>query len=329
MSVYLLPAPSGDMNTIQSGQNQCCTRGSTGAATGTIRLLAPSAPVWKTADFRSSLGLPKTGEDFHAKVMMSEYIPIGHYAVQDARPSGGWRYYSAPEWFVQGLQEYDAIFHTTDANRIGTVASLFAWARNNTQTFACCLTGLSIGDVYNGGATFMAFLAAQFGEDVHAKLLRSAAPTFDAALAEVTKPYALPDLFEQFRGWLATTAPTRNASAQPAEADAAAVAVLRAHGVTGSAVRVGGSIRAPMFTKKVDPTYPPMALASHVQGVVILDVTIGSDGIVQDATVRRSIPPLDQAALDTVRQWEYTPTVLDGVRVPVIMTVTVNFFLGN
>ena len=41
----------------------------------------------------------------------------------------------------------------------------------------------------------------------------------------------------------------------------------------------------------------------------------------------RSIPLLDQAALDAVRQWEYEPTLLNGVAVPVIMTVTVNFTL--
>ena len=60
---------------------------------------------------------------------------------------------------------------------------------------------------------------------------------------------------------------------------------------------------------------------------MILDVTIAKDGSVADATVRRSIPLLDQAALDAVRQWQFTPTLLNGVPVPVIMTVTVNFTL--
>ena len=50
----------------------------------------------------SSLGLPKDGEDYHAKVLMSEYIPIGHYAVQDSRPAGGWRYYSARNGLFRG-----------------------------------------------------------------------------------------------------------------------------------------------------------------------------------------------------------------------------------
>jgi protein TonB len=48
---------------------------------------------------------------------------------------------------------------------------------------------------------------------------------------------------------------------------------------------------------------------------------------VSDARVLRSIPLLDQAALDAVRQWEFTPTLLNGVPVPVIMTVTVQFTL--
>jgi periplasmic protein TonB len=46
-----------------------------------------------------------------------------------------------------------------------------------------------------------------------------------------------------------------------------------------------------------------------------------------NARLLRSIPLLDQAALEAVRQWEFTPTLLNGVPVPVIMTVTVNFTL--
>jgi hypothetical protein len=134
--------------------------------------------------------------------MNEEYIPIGYYGAQDARPDGGWRYYSAPEWFVQGLQEYDAIFHTTDTNRALTARRLFEWARKNSNTFACCSPKLEITDVYNGGATFVAFLAAEFGEDIHARLLRNGARTFEAALADETKPYTSPELFEHFQKWL-------------------------------------------------------------------------------------------------------------------------------
>ena len=65
---------------------------------------------------------------------------------------------------MQGLQEYDGIFHTTDLNREVTKAKLLEWARNNSSVFTCCSPNLGISNVYNGGATFMAFLAAQFGE---------------------------------------------------------------------------------------------------------------------------------------------------------------------
>ena len=92
-------------------------------------------------------------------------------------------------------------------------------------------------------------------------------------------------------------------------------------------VRVGGNIKAPQKIKDVKPVYPPIAQSARVQGVVIIEATIGPDGHVTDAKVLRSVPLLDQAALDAVRQWVFTPTLLNGVPVPVIMTVTVNFTL--
>src|ERR687898_774653 len=92
-------------------------------------------------------------------------------------------------------------------------------------------------------------------------------------------------------------------------------------------VRVGGNIMPPQKTRDVRPVYPPIAQSARVQGIVIIEATIGPDGSVKDAKVLRSIPLLDQAALDAVRQWVFTPTLLNGVPVPVIMTVTVNFTL--
>jgi TonB family protein len=94
-----------------------------------------------------------------------------------------------------------------------------------------------------------------------------------------------------------------------------------------AAVRVGGEIRPPNKTVDVRAVYPDVAQKARVQGVVICDVLIGPDGKVADARIRRSIPLLDQAAIDAVRQWEFTPTRLNGNPVPIIMTVTVNFTL--
>jgi TonB family protein len=60
--------------------------------------------------------------------------------------------------------------------------------------------------------------------------------------------------------------------------------------------------------------------------VVILEAVIGPNGLVNDAKVLRSpAPALAQAAETAVRQWEFTPTLLNCVPVPVIMTVTVDF----
>jgi hypothetical protein len=202
VSIYLLSSPEGGISIDQSGQNQCCTRDANGIKTGLVRLLTMSAPIWKGSNLKSSLGLEKSGEDYHYKVLMAEYIPIAHYAAQDTRKRGGWNYYSAPEWFVQGLQEYDAIFHTTEQNRTQTSKRLTQWARRSAAKFSCCSPTLQIADPYNGGATFLAFLAAEFGEDIHARLLRSQAKSFDEAFGNETKPYSLPQLFAKFQKWL-------------------------------------------------------------------------------------------------------------------------------
>jgi TonB family protein len=95
--------------------------------------------------------------------------------------------------------------------------------------------------------------------------------------------------------------------------------------VPANAVRVGGGIAPPTKLKNVSPAYPPDALAARVAGVVIIEAVIGEDGHVRDTRVLRSIPMLDAAATEAVRQWEFTPTLLNGAAVPVIMTATVNF----
>ena len=90
---------------------------------------------------------------------------------------------------------------------------------------------------------------------------------------------------------------------------------------------IGGNIKQPTKTHDVRPIYPPIAQSARVSGVVIIEATIGPTGRVLDAKLLRSIPLLDAAALEAVRQWEFTPTLLNGSPVSVVMTVTVNFML--
>jgi TonB family protein len=78
------------------------------------------------------------------------------------------------------------------------------------------------------------------------------------------------------------------------------------------------------FRKIVDvpPAYPDAARKARVMGVVILEITVQPDGTVTNARVLRSIPLLDAAALEAVRQWRYEPTGLPNAA---NLTVTVNF----
>jgi TonB family protein len=93
------------------------------------------------------------------------------------------------------------------------------------------------------------------------------------------------------------------------------------------AIRAEGEIKPPKPIKEVQPVYPEIARVAEVQGVVILGVKTDEAGKVVDAMVLRSIPLLDQAAIDAVRQWVYEPLIIDGKAVPVVFTVTVRFQL--
>ena len=92
-------------------------------------------------------------------------------------------------------------------------------------------------------------------------------------------------------------------------------------------VRVGGNIREPTKIKADPPVYPPAAVAARIEGVVIVECLISPQGRVREVKVLRGVPFLEEAAVDAVRQWVYTPTLMDGIPVPVLMTVTVRFDL--
>lgn len=92
-------------------------------------------------------------------------------------------------------------------------------------------------------------------------------------------------------------------------------------------LRVGGAVRPPRRIAYVAPEYPPLAQAARVEGDVQLDAIIGVNGTIQQVRVLRPAPLLEAAAIDAVRQWRYTPTLLNGTPVPVVMTVTVSFRL--
>jgi len=92
-------------------------------------------------------------------------------------------------------------------------------------------------------------------------------------------------------------------------------------------IRAVGQIKPPKLIKKVEPLYPEIARQARVEGVVIIEATTDMYGRVQRVNILRSIPLLDQAAVDAVRQWVYEPMVINGRPRGVIFTVTVTFKL--
>ena len=92
-------------------------------------------------------------------------------------------------------------------------------------------------------------------------------------------------------------------------------------------VPVGGHVRAPVKLRHVAPVYPEIARRSRVEGIVIVEAVIDEGGRVASTRVLRSSPLLDRAAADAVARWEFSPTLLNGRPVSVVMSVTVVFRL--
>jgi len=91
---------------------------------------------------------------------------------------------------------------------------------------------------------------------------------------------------------------------------------------------VAAVVRPPRLVKRVDPVYPEIARQARVFGAVKLEATTNVYGRVRDVRVVESIPLLDQAALDAVRQWIYEPMVINGRPLCLTFKVTVRFVLS-
>lgn len=93
-------------------------------------------------------------------------------------------------------------------------------------------------------------------------------------------------------------------------------------------VRVGGQIQAPALVKRVEPIYPDVAVSARMRGVVILEANVDKDGRVVEVKVLRTANPLlDAAAITAVKQWQYTPLILNGIPTPFVLTVVLTFDL--
>src|SRR5262249_14517657 len=95
---------------------------------------------------------------------------------------------------------------------------------------------------------------------------------------------------------------------------------------SGGTGPIGGNIKQPMKVVDVKPRYPERLSDANIGGVIVLDAVIGSDGTVSDGpVVSGADPELTAAAIEAVRQWEFSTTFLNCTPVDVHMKVNVNF----
>ena len=100
-------------------------------------------------------------------------------------------------------------------------------------------------------------------------------------------------------------------------------------GESSHAYRPGGQIRPPLKLRNVNPEYPDLARRAGIRGEVVLECLIDPSGRITDVRVISGHPLLAPAAAKAVSQWLYRPTELNGVAVPVLLTVTVHFNFGR
>jgi protein TonB len=95
-------------------------------------------------------------------------------------------------------------------------------------------------------------------------------------------------------------------------------------------VRVGGQVETPALVHRVEPIYPPIAVSAHIQGIVIIEAIVDEDGTVAQVKILRSANPLlDSAALAAVRQWRYSPLLLNGIRTRFVLSAVLSFHLQD
>jgi protein TonB len=93
-------------------------------------------------------------------------------------------------------------------------------------------------------------------------------------------------------------------------------------------LRVGGDVKAPDVTRRVEPKYTDTARKAHITGVVVVEAIIDKNGNVDHVKVLKGLSMgLNEAATDAVKQWKFRPGTLNGEPVDVIFNLTVNFTL--
>jgi TonB family protein len=90
-------------------------------------------------------------------------------------------------------------------------------------------------------------------------------------------------------------------------------------------MRISGRVMAGNLETRVEPVYPPDAVALDARGSVVLLATINRTGEVREVQVVSGPERFRSAAADAVKQWHYRPYEVDGAAVDVQTPITLNF----
>jgi TonB family protein len=99
---------------------------------------------------------------------------------------------------------------------------------------------------------------------------------------------------------------------------------------TADVARPGKDVTLPKLRHEVRPSYTSAALAAKIEGNVVVECVVATDGVVSKATIIRSLDDrfgLDEEALKAARQWRFEPAMRNGVPVPVVITIELSFTL--
>jgi protein TonB len=118
---------------------------------------------------------------------------------------------------------------------------------------------------------------------------------------------------------------TASAAAPPPPVQVKAPAAAEPH----VRYRVGGLVSAPKPLHTPRPVYPAIAQQTRTSGVVHLEAVINTDGSVRSIRALQGHPWLVSAAIEAVREWRYTPPMLNGNPIELVMQIDVSFVLGR
>lgn len=161
VKVFLHPRPN-----TAADQNTARTSSSRRSLPVWIDYLTPSAPQWKTAGW-SSLLQEKDSPLYHRQTLIHEFAHV----IQMGLSAEYWR---LPAWVYEGLAHYEGVFNSSEENRQAAHELVGRWIKSNPGVVVCCQTlggeGLSVTDIYNGGAFFWHAIAESYDEDVHRRM---------------------------------------------------------------------------------------------------------------------------------------------------------------